>query len=294
MSPVIKKKRKKFTISSKYLLLILSGICVALMIFTFKTSIFEVPLKQAAAYIVVPFQKGIATVGGYLADRSEELSQLRDVLAENQALQAQIDALTIENNQLLQDRYELSNLRTLYELDQEYSDYEKIGARVIASEADNWFYSFTIDKGEEDGIRVNCNVMAGSGLVGRVVSVGPNYAKVQSIISDTHNMSATVLAMSENMIVSGDLQSMQSEGVIRFSLLSDNNKVSVGDKVVTSSISDKYLPGILIGYISSINTSANNLTKSGTITPAVDFSHLEEVLVVMEQKQQIGETDASS
>lgn len=294
MSPVIKKKRKKFTISSKYLLLILSGLCVALMIFTFKTSVFEGPLKQAAAYIVIPFQKGIATVGGYLSDRSEELSQLRDVLAENQALQAQIDALTIENNQLLQDRYELSNLRTLYDLDQEYSDYKKVGARVIASEADNWFYSFTIDKGEEDGIQVNCNVMAGSGLVGRVVSVGPNYAKVQSIISDTHNMSATVLAMSENMIVSGDLQSMQSEGVIRFSLLSDNNKVSVGDKVVTSSISDKYLPGILIGYISSINTSANNLTKSGTIMPAVDFSHLEEVLVVMEPKQQIGEADAPS
>lgn len=288
MSPVIKKKRKKFTISSRYLLLILSGLCIALMIFTFRTNIFEGPLKTAAAYIVVPFQKGIATVGGYLSDRAKELSQLRDVLAENQALQEQIDALIIENNQLQQDRYELNNLRTLYDLDQAYSDYEKIGARVIASEADNWFYSFTIDKGEKDGIQVNCNVMAGSGLVGRVVSVGPNYAKVQSIISDTHSLSATVLASSENMIVSGDLQSIQSEGVIRFSLLSDKNKVSVGDKVVTSSISGKYLPGILIGYISSINTSANNLTKSGTLTPAVDFSHLEEVLVVMELKQQTG------
>lgn len=288
MSPVIKKKRKKFTISSRYLLLILSSLCIALMIFTFRTNIFEGPLKTAAAYIVVPFQKGIATVGGYLSDRAKELSQLRDVLAENQALQEQIDALIIENNQLQQDRYELSNLRTLYDLDQAYSDYEKIGARVIASEADNWFYSFTIDKGEKDGIQVDCNVMAGSGLVGRVVSVGPNYAKVQSIISDTHSLSATVLASSENMIVSGDLQSIQSEGVIRFSLLSDKNKVSVGDKVVTSSISGKYLPGILIGYISSINTSANNLTKSGTLTPAVDFSHLEEVLVVMELKQQTG------
>lgn len=288
MSPVIKKKRKKFTLSSKYLLLILSGFCVLLMIFTFKTSVFEGPLKAAAAYIVVPFQRGIASVGGYLSDRSEELKRLEEVLAENQALQQQIDELTIENNRLQQDRYELNNLRSLYELDQTYADYEKVGARVIASEADNWFYSFTIDKGENDGIQVDCNVMAGSGLVGRVVSVGPNYAKVQSIINDTSNVSATVLATSENMIVSGDLQSVQTDGLIRFSQLTDKNgRVTVGDKVVTSSISDKYLPGILIGYINSVNTTANNLTKSGYITPAVDFSHLEEVLVVMERKQQI-------
>lgn len=288
MSPVIKKKRKTFTISGKYLLLILSAVCVLMMVFTFKTSVFEGPLKKVAAYVVVPFQRGIATVGSYLSDRSAQLAQLEDVLAENEALKQQIDALTLENNQLQQDRYELNNLRSLYELDQAYDEYEKVGARVIAMEGDNWFYSFVIDKGEEDGIQVDCNVMAGSGLVGRVVSVGPNYAKVQSIINDTSNVSGTVLATSENMIVSGDLQSMQSDGLIRFSQLTDkNNKVAVGDKVVTSSISDKYLPGILIGYISAINTTSNNLTKSGYLTPAVDFSHLEEVLVVMELKQQI-------
>ena len=58
-------------------------------------------------------------------------------------------------------------------------------------------------------------------------------------------------------------------------------------KVVTSNISDQYLPGILIGYISSINTDSNNLTKSGYLTPVVDFEHLDEVLVIMELKQQI-------
>lgn len=290
MSPVIRKRKKQFTISSKYLLLILVGVCIALMIFTFRTSLFEGPLKAVAGYVVVPFQRGIAEVGGYLSDRSEELAQIRDVLAQNQALQEQVDALTIENNRLQQDQYELNSLRNLYALDQEYADYEKIGARVIASEADNWFYSFTIDKGENDGVQVDCNVMAGSGLVGRVVSTGPNYAKVSAIISDTQNVSATVLATSMNMIVSGDLQSVMSEGTIRFDQLSDpDGQVTVGDKVVTSSISDKYLPGILIGYISSINTSPNNLTKSGYIAPAVDFSHLEEVLVVMDLKQQTEE-----
>ena len=290
MSPVVKKKRKKITITSQQLLLVLTAVCAFLLIFTFNTNIFEGILKQAAGYVVVPFQNGIATIGGYLADRSDELAQLKDVLALNKDLQEQIDQLTIENNQLQQDRYELNNLRSLYDLDQAYSDDDKIGARVISSETDNWFSSFTINKGEEEGVQVDYNVMAGSGLVGRVVSVGPHYAKVISIISDTSSVSATVLATSNNLIVSGSLQSIQSDGTILFSQLSDpDNNVSVGDKVVTSNISDKYLPGILIGYIDSISTSSNNLTKSGTVTPAVDFSHLDEVLVVMEQKQQTGD-----
>ena len=182
MSPVVKKKRKKITITSQQLLLVLTAVCAFLLIFTFNTNVFEGVLKQAAGYVVVPFQNGIATIGGYLSDRSDELAQLKDVLALNKDLQEQIDQLTIENNQLQQDRYELNNLRSLYELDQAYSDYDKIGARVISSETDNWFSSFTINKGEEEGVQVDYNVMAGSGLVGRVVSVGPHYAKVISTL----------------------------------------------------------------------------------------------------------------
>ncbi len=67
------------------------------------------------------------------------------------------------------------------------------------------------------------------------------------------------------------------------------NLVREGDKVVTSNISDKYLPNILIGYISSINKDANNLTKSGEIIPAVDFEHLGEVLIITDQKKAVTE-----
>lgn len=289
MSPIIKKKRKTFEIPSKYWLLFLTVFCIALMIFSFRTDLFDGPLKAAASYVVVPFQRGIAAAGGYLSDRAKELGELKDVLAENQRLKEEVDALTIENSQLQQDRFELSSLRELYQLDQAYADYEKIGARVIASDSSNWFYSFTIDKGSNDGILVDANVMAGSGLVGRVVDVGPDYAVVQSVISDNHHVSAMILSSSEKMMVTGDLQLLMTEGAIRFDQLSDkDNRAVVGDKVVTSYISDKYLPGILIGYISSINTSANNLTKSGTLTPAVDFENLQEVLVITELKQQTG------
>lgn len=288
MSPVIKKKRNKFTLPGKYLLMILSAVCVILMIVTFRTDLFEGPLRAAAGYVVVPFQKGIASVGGYMYDRAEEMGQLKAVLEENQKLKEQVDELTVENAQLQQDKYELASLRELYDIDKATSDYEKMGARVIASDSSNWFYSFTIDKGSDDGIQVDMNVLAGSGLAGRVVSVGPNYARVLSIIADNSNIYGTVLSTSANLMVSGNLQSVMSDGVIRFDQLSDKeDKVSEGDKVVTSNISSKYLSGIPIGFISSINTAPNNMTKWGYITPAVDFQHIQEVLVIMELKQPV-------
>ena len=288
MSPVIKKKRNKFTLPGKYLLMILSAVCVILMIVTFRTDLFEGPLRAAAGYVVVPFQKGIASVGGSMYDRAEEMGQLKAVLEENQKLKEQVDELTMENAQLQQDKYELASLRELYDIDKATSDYEKMGARVIASDSSNWFYSFTIDKGSDDGIQVDMNVLAGSGLAGRVVSVGPNYARVLSIIADNSNIYGTVLSTSANLMVSGNLQSVMSDGVIRFDQLSDKeDKVSEGDKVVTSNISSKYLSGIPIGFISSINTAPNNMTKWGYITPAVDFQHIQEVLVIMELKQPV-------
>ncbi len=289
MSPIVRKKGEKFTLPSKYLLFILTILCTGMVLLTFNTSLFSGPLSFIAGYTVVPFEEGISTIGVWLSERSDELVQIRDLIAENESLKQQVDELTVENTRLQQDRYELTNLRELYHLDAQYDEYDKIGARIIARDSGNWFYSFVINKGTDDGVAVDMNIIAGGGLVGRVVDVGANWAKVKAIIADDSNVSAMVLSSSDNMIVSGNLK-LYASGVIEFEQLVDSADVVVeGDKIVTSNISDKYLPGILIGYINTINRDSNNLTKSGYITPAVDFEHLEEVLVILEQKQTVEE-----
>lgn len=285
MSPIVKRKGERFTLPSKYLLLILTVLCTGLMLMTFNTNIFNKPLNAFVGYVVVPFQQGIDSVGNWLFHRSEELVQIRTLLDENEALKQQVEELTIENTQLQQEKYELNNLRELYKLDSKYDAYEKVGARIIARDAGNWYHSFTLDKGSNDGLLVDMNVIADGGLVGRIVSVGPNWAKVTAIISDNSNVSGEILSTGDKLIVSGDLETMQ-KGLIRFSQLLDSaDVVSEGDKIVTSNISDKYLPGILIGYTKDITLDSNKLTKSGYVTPAVDFEHLGEVLVIMELKQ---------
>lgn len=287
MSPVIKRKRERFQLPSKYLLFLLTVLCIAMMVLSFTTNILAVPLNYVSSFLIVPFEKGLTNVGTYALEKTQQLEDLSSVLEENELLKNQINELTIENTRLQQEKYELTKLRELYELDAEYEEYTKIGARIISRDASNWYSSFVIDKGSEDGIQVNCNVIAGSGLVGRVVEVGPNHAKVSSIISDGVNTSGMVLASGDNLIVTGNLTTM-ADGKIEYSQLMDSkNKVTVGDKVVTSNISVQYLPGLLIGYISSIDTDSNNLTKSGYITPVVDFEHMNEVLVIMEVKQQV-------
>lgn len=274
---------------SKYLLFILTVICVALILLTFNTNFLKGTSGTVLGYMFVPFQKGITTVSTYLNDRAQELERVRELLAENEALKQQVNELTIENTTLQQDRYELTNLRELYALDAQYADYDKVGARIIAKDSGNWFHSFVIDKGTEDGITLDMNVIAGQGLVGRVVDVHDSWSKVTSIIADTSNVSGEVLATEDKLVVSGDLE-LYSQGDIRFAQLVDSdNAVKEGDKIVTSDISEKFLPGILIGYVSTISQDANNLTKSGTLTPAVDFEHLSEVLVILETKQVITE-----
>ncbi len=279
-------RRDRFSIPAKYIFLILTILCVAMMIISFTTDFVSEPLDTAAGYVIVPFQRGLGAAGAWLSGRSENIKKINELTEENAELKERIDELTIRINDLQRDKYELSQLRSLFLLDEQYSDYKKVGARVIGKDTGNWFSSFIIDKGSNDGIMTDMNVMAGSGLVGIVTNVGPNWAKVRSIIDDTSSLSGMVMSTSDTLIVSGDLELMD-DGYIRFSqLIDEDDAVASGDQVVTSTISNKYLPGISIGYITEIEKDANNLTKSGFITPAVDFKRLTTVLVVTELKEE--------
>lgn len=280
------KRRTKRSIPTKYTLLAVTALCVLLMFVSFTLNLSGGPLNTVAGYVFVPMQNGINQMGSWVINRADDLVSLRDVRQQNKKLQEQVDELTQELNTIKLEQYELDNLRELMELDQKYPSYEKVAARVIANDGGNWFSAFLIDKGEKDGIEKDMNVIAGSGLVGIVTDTGPNYAKVRSIIDDVSNVSGMALSTADRCIINGNLASMNKDQVIGFSdLKCEDDAVKTGEQIVTSHISDKYLEGILIGYVSTIERNSNNLTYSGTITPAVDFQHLQEVLVILDKKE---------
>lgn len=286
------KKKRDFRLKSKHLIILMSIVCISMMAATFATGISGDSARTFAGYVVIPFEKGINTIGNWLLSMQDNFQSVSELAEENALLKAQVEELTLQNNELAQNQKDLTHLRELYDLDREYAQYNKIMAEVIAKDPGNWYHTFTIDKGRNDGVNVNSNVLAGAGLVGIVTDVGPNWAAVRSIVDNDSNVSAQVSETEDTCIVTGDLELIDS-GQLEFSQLkSPEGKVSIGDRVVTSHISDRYVKGLLIGYISEISQDSNNLTYGGYLVPAADFAHLQKVLVITDLKENVSEEDA--
>ena len=285
MKNLKKKFRFRIHLKSKHLLAIMTFFCVSAIVATLASGVTSAPLQEAAGLIIVPFEKSIASIGQWMTGVQDSFQEKEDLIQKNKELQTTVDTLTEQNNVLLQDQAELARLEQLYELDEEYTDYPKVAARIISKDPGNWYDTFMINRGSNDGIRVDNNVIAGNGLVGIVTEVGSNWATVRSIIDDSSNVSAMTVSTDDICVVEGDLE-LIDEGKLRFSQLYDReDKVSVGERIVTSNISDKYVEGLFIGYVSEIELDTNNLTKTGTLVTPVDFQHLKDVFVITTNKQ---------
>ena len=276
------RKRTKITMDPKYILMTIAIVCVALIIVSFRFQDKMTPIRTAVGSVVTPMQRGINKIGLVVADGMDYATTVKKLVKKNNALQKQLDDLSQQNRLLQQDKYDLDDFRKLYSLVEKYSDYPKVAAHVISSDG-NWFNSFVIDKGSKDGLKVNMNVLAGDGLVGIVTEVNKSYARVRSIIDDESSVTGSFLKTSDMCFVNGNLK-LIGKGMIDISGIPADAEVKDGYEVVTSPVSDKYLPGILIGYARDIKTDSSNITQSAHLTPAADFSGLDMVLVITEVK----------
>lgn len=236
-------------------------------------------VQSVAKSVLMPMQEGLNKTGSAIVDVVTNVESLRKAQKENKELKEQVMQLQQEISLMQQDKYEIDEYRELFDLSNQYEDYEMTGANVIAKDSGNWFHSFIIDKGTNDGLAEDMAVLAQGGLAGIITSVGPSSARVMSIIDDDSNITAMSMSTKERCMVSGDLE-LYEDGRLRIMYVEKDASISEGDKIVTSNISTKYLPGLMIGYVDRIETDANNMTKSGTIIPYVDFSHLDTVLVI--------------
>lgn len=271
-------------IKPKYVFFILGLICCACIILSLTVENFSKPFKAAAGIIIVPAQEGINNIGLWISDQIDKSNDIEALNEENAQLKEQISELTAENNTLKQYESTIEELETLLELKDTYTDYETIAAQIVSKNSDKWFSTFTINKGSSDGIEVDMNIVAEGGLVGIVTDVGLNYATCRSIIDDDNNVSAMLQGTLDICVVTGSLTLME-DNIVAFSDLSYGSEISVGSAVVTSTVSSKYLPNLLIGYVSSYEADGNDLTISGYITPAVDFEKLTYVLVITQLKE---------
>ena len=274
--------------NNRLVLIVLSVSCVGMIgLTTIKNEQLR-PIRTAVGYFLLPVQTGVNRVGSAVYSNFKNQEKMRTALADNESLREQVATLTMENTRLQSDSYELSRLRKLYELNQTYGQYRMTGARVIAKDTGNWFHVFRIDKGARDGIKPDMNVVGDGGLIGIVTDVGDNYATVRSIIDDVSRVSAMEIQSNDTCIVSGNLQ-LYANGKLKISDITDTADIKDGDAIVTSTVSSKFLPGILIGYAGDLKTDPDRLTRSGTLVPVADFETIQEVLVILDLKSEMRE-----
>ncbi len=284
------RNRKKIEINPKFIFTLLTLICLATIFFSYRYKEKFAPVKTAFGNFITPMQRGINTVGSSISEKFRIFTDINKLIAENDKLKSQIDDLKAQNSILTQEKYELNWYRELYELDRQYEDFDKVAATVISREPNSYCNEFIIDKGDEDGIAVDMNVISGNGLVGIVVEVGRNWARVRSIIDDASSVSGMFLTTSDTCIVSGNLE-LLNNGYINVRMINLDAEIYDNYEVVTSYISDKYLPGILIGYVSNVRVDSSTMSKEAYLTPVVDFEHLEAVLVITELKEKLEDLD---
>lgn len=275
---------QKYGVEPKYVLMLCSCLCVCLIFFSYKFGSVFNPIRSGINAMITPMQRGITMVGESVNNFFQKFDDVEKLKEENQELRDKIAELESENDLLQTDLYDLERYKQLLELAETYVDYPTVGANIIAKDTSGYYATFTIDKGSNQGMAVDMNVIADNGLVGIITEVGKNYSIVRSIIDDNSFVSASILKTSDNCIVCGNLELLDT-GFIEIRDISVNSEVKNNYKVYTSSLSEKYLPNILIGYISNIQVEADGLSRKGYLTPVVDFEHLNTVLVITTVKE---------
>lgn len=229
--------------------------------------------------VLSPVQGFFSSVGDSVGGFFGFIGDMKNFQQENLELKDEVAALSAKILELEGYKQENERLRQLLDFKTAETRWDMVGCEVIAKEPGNWFYSFTIDKGTNDGIKVNDAVTYGYGLVGKITEVGPDWAKVLTIIDVESSVGAIVTRTQSFAVCDGEL-SLADDGKCKLSFLSTDTSLVLGDSVVTSGLGGIYPEGILIGTVSDIKSDAMGYSQYAVIDTAVDFEKIREVMVI--------------
>jgi len=205
--------------------------------------------------------------------------QLINVRQENAHLMAEVDTLKMENNRQRELLSTHERLQKLLQFKQTTSR-PVLAAQVVGLDPTGWFKSVIINKGKEAGLGLNMPVVNANGVIGKIVSLSSNYAKVLLIIDQNSAVDCLVQRSRDRGMVKGlSAETCKLNYVVR------SSDVAVGDMVVASGLGGIFPKGLPVGEILNVEDNPGKLFKDIEIRPAVDFSKLEEVLVILKEDE---------
>ncbi|MFY9558034.1 MAG: rod shape-determining protein MreC [Blastocatellia bacterium] len=234
-------------------------------------SVLRIWLVTAFAPVVNAADSVLSSVKGAGASYVD----LRHAREENLELREKVDQLTAERNRALERAAELDLLRRQLALPLR-AQYGELAANVISRDASLWFRRLTIDRGTLDGVQRDMPVATAGGIVGRVISVGPNFAMVQ-VITDKH---AGLGAMLQNSRAMGEVRGLDNDRC-ELKSVSTSESVEAGESVVTTGLDRIYPKGLLIGTVERVEADPNAASHKIIIKPAAPVDRVEHVLVLL-------------
>ena len=235
-------------------------------------------LERLVLTVISPFQRLVTSVisgTGYVIDSYVDLRGVRD---ENRELKERVRSLELA----LAERQHLAaqavRLRKLLEL-RRLLPYETVVAELIAGEGASFARTVTVNKGSRSGVRLNMPVISPSGIVGRIIAIGPNAAKVQLIVDSRAGVGALIERSRTLGVIEGIGDPNAPAGDLPMRFVPALADVAVGDTVVTSGLDQIYPRGLVVGRVSRLG-DASGLVREVFVTPATRFYELEKVLIL--------------
>ena len=228
------------------------------------------PLADLVAIPLELFSSADRRIGG-IWDR---YVALRTVQEENQQLRREIEFLRGQAADLREMAAANQRLGTLLRF-QASTPAQTVAARVVGRDATNWYHGILLDKGEQDGIQAEMAVITLTGAVGRVVKTRASSSVVLLITDPNNAVTSLIQRTRDEGIIEGTF-----EGAVRMKYIPLLSTVRVGDPVVTSGLTGRFPKGVPVGTITNIQKDEGELFQTADVQPEVDFTKLEEVLVV--------------
>ncbi len=229
--------------------------------------------------LISSLQARLATIVETSGGLFSAARDLRDLRQRNEELEEMHAQLLIENVALKEAAQENAILRQFFNFAQEHPGFQLVGgevkARVIGRDPSNFLRYLIIDAGEAQGVQKDMPVVVPRGLVGRVQSVGHNWAKVMLITDPRSSVSALIQVSRAD----GQIQGLVS-GELTMKYISQEQPVSEGEIVLTSGLGGNFPKGLVIGQVIAVRQRDSDLFQQATVRPTVDFDRLEMVLVI--------------
>jgi rod shape-determining protein MreC len=241
-------------------------------------------VQQTITSAITPIQKYIYLAGQRISNIFYFVNSIAVTRKENFQLKSELQGLNQKLIELERYKRENQDLNKILAFKNTRPDLTMIGANVVGKVGENWFNIIVIDRGEEDGIKKGNYVITGQGYVGQVIETSKSVSKVITILDEKANIPGKISSTGEEGLIKGASGSGKDK-LCEIDFLPTDTKVKQGDLIVTSNIitNDGAISheNLLIGTVVQLGEDKSNLIKHAYVKPAVDFSKLENVMVIV-------------